>query len=471
MKVNNANKTVNKSATKDWRDIRIINVAAFSFAIVSWFATAQGLEKYVFDSIWQPALISFGIQGILFVFNLKLPKRFHDLVKVTAKGKKKKRWIVRIILGIFYIIVLISSSIFSFVYICDEVVYQHQSGYVDDNAMLSSLYNRLLQQTEDYIEEETKALQILASVQLSDLLAENPQILGEQVTGNFRTEEVIDDEIEQKETELALKKQEEEIAHESYINAQKDFDALYGERFWRPDEFEIIKKNRDKKLIEWKNVQDEVLVLEAEIKKLQKEKAGISNSPAKKSVEFLTIFLETDPSPDKLQKCINELQSMVIDMKDGSVIPDNLGQIVRKIRALSLTIEDYTVLRGDEETSSAKTTLASLKEAYTEEIIAPDPKSENFETEKKNWRTNWMGKYIGLQALIRSLPRYHEYEAAQNLSGDYIDMAILQEFNPDKMDDEINDMVRKNCPTLMLLRGPGICYQANTILLLFFRRV
>ena len=223
----------------------------------------------------------------------------------------------------------------------------------------------------------------------------------------------------------------------------KNYDAWYGERFLRPDEFEIIKKNRDEKLKDWKNVQEKALALEADIRKLQKEKVGITNSPAKKSAEFLTMFLETAPLPDKLKNCINDLQSMVIDMEDDSVIPPNLEQIVRKIRALSITIEDYAVLQGDEGNSSAKTILDSLKEAYAEEIIAPDPKSENFEIEKKNWITSRIGKYERLQALVRSLPRYHESETTQNLSGAYIDIIILKEFDPDRSDDEINDMVRK----------------------------
>lgn len=64
---------------------------------------------------------------------------------------------------------LSSSSFFSFVYICDYVVYKHQSGYVDDNAILTSSYKEILNNTADYIEEDTKAMQILSNKLLSQL--------------------------------------------------------------------------------------------------------------------------------------------------------------------------------------------------------------------------------------------------------------------------------------------------------------
>lgn len=165
--------------THNANGITIVKVAAFAFAIVSWNATADGLSTYIFtESQWMATLISFGIQSILFVLNLKLPFYFHKVGENcpnrekkkyhwgNKKGQEKKTYkstsFQRAII-LFYVMLLSSSSFFSFVYICDYVVYKHQSGYVDDNAILTSSYKEILNNTADYIEEDTKAMQILSN--------------------------------------------------------------------------------------------------------------------------------------------------------------------------------------------------------------------------------------------------------------------------------------------------------------------
>lgn len=88
MKIEEVKKNFN--ATKE--GIRIVKVAAFCFAIVSFIATAEGLREYVFtDSSWQAILISFGIQSILFVLNLKLPEYFDRIGEISSKGNRKHR--------------------------------------------------------------------------------------------------------------------------------------------------------------------------------------------------------------------------------------------------------------------------------------------------------------------------------------------------------------------------------------------
>ena len=75
----NTNKKSIRSNSYDW--VQILSVSAFCFAIMSWYATANGLRNYVFNGdAWQAYLISFAIQAILFVLNLKLP------------GLQEERW-------------------------------------------------------------------------------------------------------------------------------------------------------------------------------------------------------------------------------------------------------------------------------------------------------------------------------------------------------------------------------------------
>ena len=84
------NKAKDKIKISGVTGITIIRVAAFAFAIVSWKATASGLSEYVFGQGWQAALVSFAIQAILFVFNLKLPFYFNRIGENTPNREKKK---------------------------------------------------------------------------------------------------------------------------------------------------------------------------------------------------------------------------------------------------------------------------------------------------------------------------------------------------------------------------------------------
>ena len=53
--------------------VRIIKIVSFMLAMVSWIATAQGLQQYIFtESEFQAYAVSFGIQGLLFVVNLNI---------------------------------------------------------------------------------------------------------------------------------------------------------------------------------------------------------------------------------------------------------------------------------------------------------------------------------------------------------------------------------------------------------------
>lgn len=80
--------------------IRIVKVAAFCFAIISFIATSEGLASYVFEYRWQAYMISFGIQSILFVFNLKLPYYFEKIGSLVPNDKKKREKIIKLLDGL-----------------------------------------------------------------------------------------------------------------------------------------------------------------------------------------------------------------------------------------------------------------------------------------------------------------------------------------------------------------------------------
>ena len=85
--------------------IKIISVAAFCFSIVSCITTATGLGEFVFKDkqAWQAAIISFSIQSILFVFNLRLPGYFAKINKNIRTKINILRPIKLLILDIVFV--------------------------------------------------------------------------------------------------------------------------------------------------------------------------------------------------------------------------------------------------------------------------------------------------------------------------------------------------------------------------------
>ncbi|MCI6010234.1 MAG: hypothetical protein MRZ48_08900 [Anaerostipes hadrus] len=99
--------------------ISIFSCAGLATALISWLTTASGLNQYVFPHLWQALVISGSIQGALFTCNIKGP----EIIRSLKRGGK-------IIFVAFYAIVLLSSSIFSYVFM--ESVAYPESVFKDD---------------------------------------------------------------------------------------------------------------------------------------------------------------------------------------------------------------------------------------------------------------------------------------------------------------------------------------------------
>ena len=64
----------------------ILRIATVLLAIVSWWATAQGMVDYVFQERWQANLASLAVQGILLGLNFYLPTFWNYLKSGLSKG-------------------------------------------------------------------------------------------------------------------------------------------------------------------------------------------------------------------------------------------------------------------------------------------------------------------------------------------------------------------------------------------------
>ena len=256
--------------------IKIVRVAAFCFAIVSWIATADGLNLYVFEN--QPihaTLVSFGVQGILFVFNLKLPEYFKRIgtkphtntVQNTKNISSSKGY--KCVLIALYVALLIFSSTFSFVFICNNAVYGRNTGYVDNNIELNTRYWEIRQATQNYINENVKATQILASEQLSDLQT----MVGDLFTNNNGSNKTLDEvtnELDEANTNLEAARLNESQKKSDYEIAAKEVNNLEGVKYWKKDEYAAAVKKRNNAYTAWQKAQQTTFDREQEQKQAQK---------------------------------------------------------------------------------------------------------------------------------------------------------------------------------------------------------
>lgn len=154
--------------------VYIMRIATILLAIVSWWATAQGMAEYVFAEKWQANLASLAVQSILLSLNFYLPTFWMYFHRNLAKG----------ILAILVLIVLSCSSWFSYVFIVGRVY--ERSWDTDCQLLVQSTYRAELYDASDYADEYTEVLRDDLGGQIASLYerarvleAQNPQVTGD----------------------------------------------------------------------------------------------------------------------------------------------------------------------------------------------------------------------------------------------------------------------------------------------------
>lgn len=439
----------------DREGIRIIKVAAFCFAIISWLATAQGLHQYVFSYEWQAYLVSFGIQSILFVFNLKLPAYFRQIGEKTpganrvhrkyhwpwkwGKEKESFRWtLMQRVIAIFYIMVLLASSLFSFVFICDLVVYHHQSGYTDDDTILSASYRRILDETEDYARECSNAMLLLASRQTTQLASSNtwssgPSTTKEDLEEKARRAKVAWDKAEADYTAALGKEQ----------SAKQMRDDLFDARYWRRDQFEQAHA-------EWLQAKTEVndadtfrIEQQSLYEKAQASVANYQPSFRESAASLLVELLGNNPDPSDLEQSMMNLNDIVVTIGENGQVPSNFSGIVHSTQSLSVTVDGIIRLRH---ASNSINTLH--KQQQTTEI--PDPKSSGFSEQETAWKQLWIEGFSMLEDLIQDMPSFPE-SSLTSLEKDALDVELLKNYDQEKLLDEIDNLVRSKLSDINII--------------------
>lgn len=172
--------------------VNLLRICTVLLAVVSFWATAQGMKNYVFSEEWQAYAASLAVQGILLGLNFYLPTFLHQTrqrgksaffkngsedeqdseLETPAVGSSRVgAFIVRFILLCLTLVVLFCSSWFSFIYITGRVY--EQSWDTDSQLLIQSTYRQQLYNASDYANSYIDELRDTLSEQVLSLYAQS----------------------------------------------------------------------------------------------------------------------------------------------------------------------------------------------------------------------------------------------------------------------------------------------------------
>lgn len=450
-------KTESVKKQRFFRSRKLIMRAAFCFSLISSFTTAKGMSQYIFDEFVLAIFASFGIQMLLFVFNLNLPLWFNQISTSTLFGKKLK-YINHVIIGLFYSALLICSSGFSFVYICDDVNYHHKSGYVDDSIELSSTYREKLNLVTKYVSEEKKVLQMLGSKYIQDIskfestleISDVPYVSGTKYdtfsTNQLKIEKSrLENEIKNCNTKIdELNQKINDYRSSRYYSEEnrKDFDRWIEEKESFTDTLTRASSNLE--------------IVNALLNQKSSSNSGISN-------EFLVQMLsdETDPkemqdSADKLNKLImQELNDSDKDINqyyvDLIIESQNINNIIQDytklLQIVSISEQDVNESKIDYNTNELhNNSIQNLQDLLKKVIPVPDPKNKTtFKKDLNTWQKEWDNRLNRLVSLYQNIPMYSENYLKELKNGSYsssvaVDEELLSQFSLSNVNKHIRDI-------------------------------
>lgn len=449
-KVSDDEKNLIKEIDNNDKGIKIVKCAAFCFAIVSFVATANGFINYVFtepNQKYQAYLISFGIQAILFVFNLKLPNYLAYIGSLipsqerrkNKRGRNKLTKMQKVIV-MFYAIVICVSSIFSYVYIVN-VVYA-KTRYDDANIVLDSKYRDIVDDTEKFIYEEINFNRLLISEQLAEL----QKMIPKEET-SFKTKNELQDDKLNAEKNLADKEVEYQEALDNFEASKMRYYETLEERWRTQEELQGEKIDFEKRRGELKTKEELKNQAEKELKEIEIEINNYKPSVSSVVKDFLIEMLQPIPSIDDYDKggvrylglnsFISQLNEYIIQIDEDEVDMNNFSKVVSEISQLSISVNNYikyTNIRGE-----------LIKETI---IKIPVYGSDNYIAQITLWENHWRSYFKNIEEKIKSLPEYSDTNDLNERFANIINFDILGRYSPKSVIAEIDDLQRKNFSTI-----------------------
>lgn len=382
-----------KKLSIEQKGFRIISVAALCFSIVSWKATSDGLNNNGFSG-WQALMVSFGIQSILFVINMKLPSYIQRIpyskyeysgwnpIKIIWKLIKNIILNLRFFIIVFYIMILLSSSIFSYIYIANSTY--KDTRYYDAHIELDENFQLYCSEAQDYVDRYSEKI-------LQDITREI-QIIDKAISTKYESEVTttkseLEEELSSKMGDLELLKIDVAESKSKYDEALRRSQIPDTETWRSPSEHEREQQEVETTGKDYHDMQRAQTTLENEIKDLE-NKINNYKEPIQNLTKNFILELSGEHDIDEMQRILSELYDEA--MENGSEISDTVSQI----QQLSSEVEGYKQLE------SAKKRLNSY--AKSQRIPIPDSKSESKEI--STWIEYWSGRYEDLMIELENLP-------------------------------------------------------------------
>ena len=437
-----------RRTSTDQYGMRIIRIAALCFAAVSWYATAQGLNTYVFsgtNGAWEAGLISFAVQSILFVLNLKLPAY---LQRIRGEGEQKVRSRQRrggmqrigvIVFIVFYVLILFSSSIFSFFHFTDEIYQGTQ--YVDATITLKKAYKAAAAEAKDYVGEGKKlTLQILTSK-----VGELSTVLPASLDKNRRYPELSNQELEEKLTEAKhdaeAKKRDldgKEVQAETAIRIYEEYTTgpEYKQILERlHQEMEDAIKARDEAAEAFERAQVQYELYQSEQKNRKKANSTKTN-------ELLVETIKPVPDPEAIEKILGELIANLTSLELSGAQKEQFPEAVLLTQEISTALEQYKLLAALESRDEG-TLVTGLVDSIEPPAIGQDGRP--VPAEVQTWAENWSTQIRALQDTIYDLPQFSE-EVLGEVDRTMIRTETLQTYQ--KLKDDVDALVDEHRSTL-----------------------
>lgn len=392
--------------------------AALATALISWIATAEGMNTYVFEHYWQAAIFSAAIQGTLFAFSVQaIPL----MKKLKAMG--------RVAMIILWIALLCSSSIFSYVYM-SQSVYSDKLLEDDANRILSTtclekymVLGDILDIQKDAQETDLgKYITLLASREETIVLSEESLSIIDGLINDINSE-VISDIITSKDLIIPIlnnmkagKYSSSDIASlKEYINEEiltikaeidacksniSSYDTKITEWNGRLLTFNDVSSIAYSSLLEQildaeqdrKNADERRKNLEKYVGRLETSKTSIDyieNSLEKelydKTLELRKYMNEEDLDVDKIQQCAEEIYEVLLD-NNVSASDERLVEY----REFRNNVNEYKVMM----TSKTAIELA-IKYLY------------DYSTMSREINENWHDKIIQIQDITKDIPQIY----------------------------------------------------------------
>lgn len=381
--------------------IKIISVAAFCFSIVSCITTATGLGDFIFTKkqAWQAAIISFSVQSILFVFNLRLPGYFYKInSNIQAKNEIKRKCkviIIDLVFVFFYTSVLIASSLFSFVYIFDASYLSRDINYIDADIVLTNEYNSALKRYTDYINEYTKTMEIQMSENVIEIMENLPHTDNEMLNLKELERKVEEEQRNYNSAVSKCESKEKEI--ESY---QETIDSYLDSHWWMISDIEELNSKKEKAVQELATLNEEKTEAESKFNSAQNELNRYEKPKDELAKEFLIKLLQNDLNgdPKDMESFFNDALSDINDMVEKYIQDEeweeSFGEMVQAVQKLNISKDEYITLH------------TSLKQdIINAQVLLPDVNEKDID-DIGRWKEEWKNKYESLENSISSLPSY-----------------------------------------------------------------